>query len=591
MTREFIVPLYVGGSLVLYLLFTFLFHLDQAAVVIALIAITAGSFSLVKKSLVSLARKQFALDYIAILAITVGLITHEYLVSVILALMISGGRALEAYGVRQAKKSLTKLINRIPNKVTIWSEVGSGETEEISEVKIGEQILVRKGEVIPLDGVLISENGETDESSLTGEPYFMEKSQGDILRSGTINIGTPIVIRVTREEKDSTYKKIIDMVQRAQKEKPPMIRLADRYSVVFTGVTLAISAAAYLGSGFNLERVLSVLAIATPCPLIIATPIALLGGMNASAKKKIIIKKLSAIEILAGIRAIVFDKTGTITLGRPKLTDIKVVDKQFTREKALAIAQAIEKNSLHPLAKAIVEFSLKGAKEHLRVADIREEIGRGIFGTVGGKTYSLLKVEGLATMTIGLSQGGRQIALFSFSEEIKEESRETIVKLKKIGLELYIYTGDKMESTKKIVEKLGSEITILASLSPADKQKGINKLKQAGKPTAMVGDGINDAPALAAAGVGIAFSNEEQTAASEAADIVILGGNFSTVLDSWVIARRTIYIATQSIKWGIGLSILGMIFASVGLIPPIYSAGLQEAIDVAVILNALRASK
>ncbi len=590
MTREFVVPVYVGGSLVLYLLFSFLFRLDSIATAIVLVAVAVGSFSLVKKSVISLVRRQFALDYIAILAIIVGLVTHEYLVSVILALMISGGRALEDYGVRQAKRSLTKLVNRIPNKVTIWKEKGPGEAERISEVKVGELILVRKGEVIPLDGVLISESGETDESSLTGEPYFIEKSEGDVLRSGTLNIGAPIVISVTREEKDSTYKKIIEMVQEAQREKPPMIRLADRYSVVFTGVTLAISATAFLASGYNLERVLAVLAIATPCPLIIATPIALLGGMNASAKKKIIIKKLSAVETLSRIRAIVFDKTGTITLGRPKLTDIKVSDRKYTEEKALAIAQAIEKNSLHPLAKAIVEFGLKG-KQYLRASDVREEVGRGIFGTIEGKTYSLLKIEGLETMTIGLLQNNKRIALFAFEEEIKQESKETIAKLKKIGLELYIYTGDKMESTKKIVKKLGEEISVMASLSPEDKQEGINKLKASGRPTAMVGDGINDAPALAVADVGIAFSNEEQTAASEAADVVILGGNFSTVLDSWVIARRTIAIATQSIKWGIGLSVLGMIFASAGFITPIYSAGLQEAIDVAVILNALRASR
>ena len=259
--------------------------LNTAAVIIGLFATLLGSYRLFYETAVSILKKQFALDYIAILAILVALATQEYLVSAILALMISSGRTLEDYGVSQAKKSLTKLAERIPNEVFLWKNGKIGEKVKIDKVKKGEEIVVRKGEVIGLDGVLISKDGLTDESSLTGEPYTIEKIEGDPIRSGTINVGDLIVVKVVKEQKDSTYNKIVAMVRNAQDEKSPMVRMADKYSGVFTVVTLVITGFAYVSSGFDLIRALAVLAIATPCPLIIATPIALLGGVNASSKK------------------------------------------------------------------------------------------------------------------------------------------------------------------------------------------------------------------------------------------------------------------------------------------------------------------
>lgn len=588
--REFKVPLLILAAILVYLILN-IFNLHFFAKAAILGATLLGSFELFREIFLSLLKRRFALDYIAILAIIVALITQEYLVAAILALMISSGRTLEEYGVSQAKKSLSKLVERIPNEVVIWETNKPGKTEKINNIKVGDEILVRKGEVIGLDGILMSEYGLTDESSLTGEPYIIDKIKGDLIRSGTINNGDPIVIKVSKAEKDSTYKKIIDMVKKAQDEKSPMIRLADKYSIIFTVITLTIAGFAFFNSNMDLIRVLAVLAIATPCPLIIATPIALLGGVNASSKKRIIVKKLASLEIFSRINAIIFDKTGTITLGRPELAGIKNLSKDYAEKEILGIAEAIERNSLHPLAKAIVYYAKNKKVPTFHALNIEEKVGVGISGLVDGKRYTLSKLQSQTGMEIALTHVDKQIAIFRFEDEIKQESKEIIRHLKSIGLELFIFTGDKKEAAEKVALKLGQSVTIKAECTPEDKQEGIKKLRNKGKVTAMVGDGINDAPALALADVGLVFSNEEQTAASEAADIVFLGGDFSLVLDSFKIAKRTIGIATQSILWGIGMSIAGMALASLGFIPPIAGAGLQEAIDVAVIINALRASR
>jgi heavy metal translocating P-type ATPase len=587
--NTFRIPAIVLIGIVLYIILI-IFKLETPAAMVGLFVTLLGSYRLFYETAVSILKKQFALDYIAILAILVSLVTQEYLVAAILALMISSGRTLEDYGVSQAKKSLTKLADRIPNEIFLWKNGKIGEKVKIDKVKKGDEVVVRKGEVIGLDGILISKDGLTDESSLTGEPYTIEKIEGDPIRSGTINVGDLIVVKVIKEQKDSTYNKIVAMVKNAQDEKSPMVRMADKYSGVFTIVTLAITGFSYAYSGFDLTRALAVLAIATPCPLIIATPIALLGGVNASSKKNIIVKKLASLEVLSRAQALIFDKTGTITLGKPLVVEFKNQSKYEDLD-LLAISEGIERNSLHPLAKAIVEYAKLNKAKIIHADNIAEKIGQGILGTVEGITYKLAKMESKEGMTIGIYEKNSLLAYFRFEDEIKKESKAIIQTLKNKGFELFIFTGDKKEAAEKLVKNLGLEVTIKAECTPEDKQKGIEELKKQGKITAMVGDGINDAPALALADVGMVFSNEEQTAASEAADLVFLGGNFSLVVDSLNIAKRTIYIAKQSIFVGIGISIVGMVFASLGFITPIAGAFLQEAIDVAVIINALRASR
>ena len=590
LVNTFKIPAIVLLGIVLYILLEIL-NLKLAAVVIAVLATLLGSYRLFYETATNILKKQFALDYIAILAIAIALATQEYLVAEIVALMIASGRTLEDYGVAQAKKSLTKLAERIPNEVFLWERGKMGSKVKIDKIKKDDEIIVRKGEVIALDGVLVSEDGLTDESSLTGEPYEVEKIKNDPIRSGTVNVGDSIVVKVTKEAGDSSYAKIVAMVKRAQGEKSPFIRMADKYSGVFTLVTLLITGFAYVFSNFDLTRALAVLVIATPCPLIIATPIALLGGVNSASKKNIIVKKLASLEILSRVKVLIFDKTGTITLGKPRVSVFKNFSRQYDDKEILAVSESIERTSLHPLAKAIVNFAKENKAPLLHATNIQEKIGTGITGKVNDKIYTLSKLPSSDGMMIGVFEESEHLATFTFEDEIKKESKNIIDNLKAMGFELFIFTGDKKEAAEKVVENLGQDITIMAEAKPEDKQKGIQKLKEQGKLTAMVGDGINDAPALALSDVGMVFSNEEQTAASEAADIVFLGGNFSLVVDSLGIAKKTIRIAKQSIFLGIGASILGMVFASFGFVPPIAGAFLQEAIDVVVIINALRSSR
>lgn len=592
---EFRVPLLVIVGILLYLLLL-LSNLPTAGLVIGVLSIVIGSYELFADTFQSLLKKQFALDYIAILAIVVSLITREYLVGMVIALMIASGRNLEAYGVRSAKRSLTKLIDRIPREVLLWKDDHAGEKIHIEKVTKGQQVFIRKGEVIPLDGLLVSQQAEIDESSLTGEPYPVDKIEGDSLRSGTINIGEPLVLTVTNEAKDSTYRKIISLVEKAQGEKAPLIRLADKYSTIFTIITAVIAGIAYLLHP-GLESILAVLVVATPCPLIIATPIALLGGVNAAAKRRIIIKRLASLEVLARVTSIIFDKTGTITIGKPTVTQFHTLAATPSRTTLLGIAEAIERQSLHPLAKAIVAFASSHKAPLFHATQVKEVIGKGISGTINGTTYTLSKLKSKESigMEIGIYQQATLLATFTFEDEIKQDSKEIVKELEQKGIGLALLTGDKQAAAEKVVGLLGGNIMVKAETTPEEKAAYITLLQSgtstAHKVVAMVGDGINDAPALALADVGMVFSNEEQTAASEAADIVFLGGTFKAVEESLFIAKRTIQIAMQSILWGIGLSIFAMILAALGIIPPLFGAGIQEAIDVAVILNALRATR
>lgn len=587
-SKQFSIPVTVLIGIICYLVLSYLSQIVLGNVLIILVTLL-GSYQLLTDTINKLKKGRFALDYIALLAIVVSLYTGQLLVAAILALMISSGRTLEEYAVSQAKESLTTLISRIPNEVLLWEKTHPGPKLKIGQVQIGDQIFIRKGEVIPLDGILVSESGQTDESSLTGEPYFIDKITGDLLRSGTVNIGPAIVIKVTKTEENSTYSKIIDLVKKAQEEQSPFVRLAERYSTFFTLITLGIAIFAFLSSHFDLTRVLSVLAIATPCPLIIATPVALLGGVNAAAKKRIIIKNLSSLESLAKTQTLIFDKTGTITLGKPKLTEIKLLG-NLNKAQILGIAESLERNSLHPLAKAIVARARKENAPIQRAKNVHEQLGHGISGTVLGEVFTLSKVDSDDGMRVELRSGKRKLAILQFEDELKSDFLQYFSKLKDLRLDLKIFTGDKNQSAQKIANQIHLAVDVRAQMSPEDKLNGVRQLQNSGKIVAMVGDGINDAPALALADVGLVFSNEEQTSASEAADIVFLGGDFSQIFLSLQIANQTLRIAKQSIIFGIGLSIFGMMFASVGFIPPLWGAGLQEIIDVAVIINALRAS-
>jgi heavy metal translocating P-type ATPase len=482
---------------------------------------------------------------------------------------------------------LTALTNRIPHEVLIWYSETITRKVPIENIKIGEKIFVRKGEVIPLDGILISDYSQIDESSLTGEPYFIDKLKGDKVRSGTVNMGASIVINVIREDKNSTYRQIINMVKKAQEEKSPMIRMTHKYNWIFTAIALIIAAGAYL-CWKNFNMVLAVLVIATPCPLLLATPVALIGGMGAAAKKKIIVKNLSSIESLSRVNTLVFDKTGTITLGKPVLKHINIVDNKYDKKQVLSIAEAIERNSLHPIAHSIIQEARKEKVIRLIASKVEEKPGSKISGNIRNKRYTLERGKESYAEDIHLKEGNKVVAEFIFEDVLKSDARPIIKKLEKQGMNIHVFTGDKEIAAKKLRETIDMNVDVQSEMSPADKQKGIKLLKKKGKIIAMVGDGINDAPALALADVGMVFSHEENTASSEAAEIIFLGGSFSQVYDSINISQKTMKIAKQSLFTGLGLSIIGMFFAAGGLIVPIVGAIIQEGIDVSVILNSLR---
>lgn len=565
----------------------------QVALVIALAGVALGSFDLFKETLISIREGKFALDYIAIAAVILGVATGEHVAALVIALMLATGQGLEQYGYEKARASLTALTDRIPNEVLLWQGGQAGARTKRAEVAVGTEILVRKGEVVPLDGELRSDRGVLDESSLTGEPYLSDKVVGDVVRSGTINAGDAMVVRVTKRDEDSTYHAIVALVEQAQSEKAPMVRLADKYSLWFTALTTTIAVAAFAYTG-SWERVLSVLVVATPCPLILATPIALFGGLNASAKQRILVKRIASLEVLSRVTDIIFDKTGTITLGVPQVNRVEAVAAP-TENAVLQVAEALERNSLHPIAKAIVQAASAVAVTRLPVQHVREEVGKGISGVVAEKTYTVKRAQSESyRQSVEVWQDKELFGRIYFADIIKTDSQSVLARLKQSRLSLHLFTGDRAEPAARMVAQLGmvgKQIAVRAQCTPQDKKNGVADLKARGAVTAMVGDGINDAPALALADVGLVFSNEEQTAASEAADIVFLGGDLSQVVRVMSIAQRSVRIAVQSILIGIGASIVAMIFAALGYITPVTGALIQELIDIVAIFNALRASR
>jgi heavy metal translocating P-type ATPase len=585
----FLVPSILILSMVMYLLLRSLNHASTGQTIL-LLAIFIGSIQLVIDTVTSLFQRRFALDYIALAAIATGVVTQQYLVATVICLMLAGGNALEEYAEQKAKSSLSALVDRIPDKVNIWEKGAIAYQSATAQVKIGQHIAIRKGEVVPLDGELISDEGTFDESSLTGEPYPVNKTIGDQVRSGTVNTGDLVVIEVTRVEKDSTYRKIIDLVNLAQAGKAPLVRLADQYSTWFTLATFSLAALAYFFTR-DPQRILAVLVLATPCPLILATPIALIGGMNTAAKRGIVIKNLASLENLAHVKALVFDKTGTLTLGQPNVEKITSRTKAVSENEVLAVAASIERSSLHPIAKAIVSFASKQHVKLYQVHHVEEIVGQGIQGEVRGKVYKLLSSPNQDGISVKLQQGKSVIGEIFLHDTLKSDSQKVLQDLHELGLSLHLLSGDTKERVKKLVKSIGLPISYQAECTPEDKSLIINTLQKEGKVTAMIGDGINDAPALAMADTGIVFSNEEHSASSDAADVVLLGNQLRLVKEIVLISQKTLAIALQSIWIGLGLSIIGMVAASLGYVPPIAGALSQEIIDIAVIINALRASR
>jgi heavy metal translocating P-type ATPase len=545
----------------------------------------------------------FASDIVAMLAIITALVMNEAFAGAVVVLMQSGGEALENYGLRRASSSLEALLARAP-RFAFRKKEGSFEKVTVEEVRIGDVLLVRPGDLIPVDGTIVAGSSEINESALTGEPLAKGKTQGDAVFSGTIDLNGAFEMRADKLSKESQYQKIVEMVKKAQLEKAPLQRLADKYAIFFTPLTLIMSLLGFLLTK-DTTTILAVLVVATPCPLILATPLAILCGINKSAKEGIIVKGGAPMEQIGRVQIAVFDKTGTITYGTPYIEEIIPLNDE-TADDLLYKTASIEQLSSHSIAKAIVT---KASRKLTVPQDFKETPGFGVEGkiegdqfTIGSYTFleksfpkacfanclnAIAKVEAEGKLLVFIAKNGLCIGIIVVSDKIRPRTQQLIRDIQSLGIkEVIMLTGDTQKNASKIAKQVGIKI-VKAELLPEQKMHAVQEIK-AKYTVAMIGDGINDAPALATANVGVAMGALGSAISSEAADIVFLDDDLYKLKDAIAISQRTIQIAKQSIFIGMGLSFILMIFAAGGQIPPVLGALLQEFIDVAVILNALR---
>jgi len=556
-----------------------------------LIAIAIGIIDVFVVAYRELRAGTTSIDFIAFLAMALALFTGEYLAGAVIAFMYVGGEALEAYAGRRAKASLAALLARIPKVALVKQTNGKFEEVSLGEVSAGATIIVRGGELVPLDGLLASPRAILNLANLTGEPLPETVSRGAVVKSGSVNAGEAFELTVVGTLATSTYAKIVDLVRDAQKHQAPFVRLTTAANLPFTILTLAISGGAYLLTG-DLTRVLAVLVIATPCPLIIAAPVAFIGGLSRAAGRNIIVKTPATLESLAGITTIFFDKTGTLTLGSPKLTDIVPKSAHMTEAEALSLAAALEFHSIHPLARAVVAAARELNLSPAPATEAREVLGTGISGMVDGKFLTLEQAsEGdhkEGGISLLLTADGNPLAVFHFSDVLKDNAKKFLTALTREGYKVAILTGDRKDHAEAIFA--GLPLNVCADCTPEEKYRLVDEAKKRGEKVAMVGDGLNDAPALAKADVGIVFSGTENSASIEAAHVAILGRDVMLIGELFALSKRSVRIARQSVYTGIGLSTIGMLAAAGGAIVPVEGAIIQEAVDVTVIVNALRAA-
>lgn len=553
----------------------------------------------------ALRRGEFGLDLIAALAMGGALAFGENLAGAIVALMFTGGEALEAFAQRRAAREMTALLGRLPRSAT-RHENGRLVEVPLDALLPGDRILIRRGDVLPVDGTLDSPVAALDQAALTGEPLPVRRRRGDSLLSGTTNAGDAFDLVATRAAADSTYAGIVRLVAAAQRSKAPMVRLADRFALGFLAVTLALAGGAWALSG-EAVRALAVLVIATPCPLILAVPVAIISGISRCAGRGVLVKDGGALETLAKVRIALLDKTGTLTGGRPRLVEIRVRD-GFLPDELLQLAASVDQGSAHVVAEALVEAAAAKGLALDTPGEVSEDPGSGITGklrgrqvVVGGRNFVAARSEGdrfgseldewarrPGTVVVAVAVDGVLAGAMLLADEVRDEARAVLRQLRQTGVtRIVLATGDEPARAQAIAEGLGFD-AVISEMTPQDKTRAV-AAERANGTVMMVGDGVNDAPALAAADIGVAMGARGSAASSEAANVVILVDRLDRLIDAMRIARRARAIALQSVYAGIGLSVLGMIAAAFGLLAPVQGALLQELIDVAVILNALRA--
>lgn len=568
-----------------------------------------GVIPIIIDMLKSIRAGEYGVDILAVVAIVSALALGEYLAAGIILLMLTGGEALEDYAQERAKKELNDLLKRAPKIAHLKTKTGEKDVP-VGDIKVGDMIIVKPGEVVPVDGIIAHGTTTLDESALTGESLAVERGKGGVLLSGSINQLAAIEVKATATSGDSQYEKIIHLVEKAASSRSPLVRLADQYSLPFTLVSFGIAGLAWLVSADPL-RFLQVLVVATPCPLLIATPVALVSGMSRAARHGIIVKNGAALEQLSRLQAIVFDKTGTLTVGEPQVESIHVHDQvEYTEKQVLQMAASVERGSAHTLAAAVVSEAKRRRYKISIAKEVEEKLAHGVTGMVDGRYVSVgklsylhylgvlfpkhfsdyhqsIEAEGKTGVFVAIE--GVYAGLITFADQIRPETVETLQEISKLGIEdMAMVTGDHYEVAQRIADEL--ELSqVHANQLPAEKLKVVNRLRRAHKPLAFVGDGVNDAPVLAASDVGIAMGAKGSTAASESADVVIMLDDLKRVPMAIKISKRTLHVARESIWVGIGLSVILMLVASTGVISPLKGALLQEGVDILVILNALRA--
>ena len=554
--------------------------------------------------IVTLVRRRLGVDVIALMAIAAALVLGEYLAAAIVALMLSGGMALEEAAGRRARRELSALLARAPVFAQRRRD-GAIERVRIEEVVPGDVLVVRAGEVLPVDGVIEGEEAVLDESALTGEPLPVLHLSGAAVRSGTANAGSAFDLRASRPASESAYAALVRLVRQAESQQAPFVRMADRYAAVFLPVTVILSSLAWALSG-DPVRGLAVLVVATPCPLILAAPVALVSGLSRAARRGIIAKGSGAIEQLGRARTVLLDKTGTLTSGAPAIDGVTSVG-GIPSDELLRLVASVEQMSPNVVGHAIVEAAHGRGLTLSMPQDVLEGAGLGVEGRVDGRRVTAGSARWLhqrgcedGAAAAGLDGGrsrvlvgvdGRLAGILVLADSLRPGAAESVSRLREAGVRtVAILSGDASDAVDAVGRRLGVDAAY-GDLDPGGKVE-IVRAMQAGAgtgPVVMVGDGINDAPALAAADVGIAMAFGGATVSSEAADVVIPLDRVERVADAIAIGRRALHIARQSVVVGMSLSIVAMVVAAFGHLPPVAGALLQEAIDVAVILNALRA--
>jgi len=565
----------------------------------------AGFALLAVTSARTLVRGQVGVDIVALLAIAGALALGEYLAGAVIAVMLGTGRALEDYANARSRKELSALLARAPRIVHRY-EAGAVRSAPPGSVQPGDLLLVKPGEVVPVDGVVAGKAAVLDESALTGEASPVERQDGDSVRSGVTNAGQPFDLRATTTAAESTYAGIIRLVESAQVLKAPFVRLADRFALIFVPFSLVVAGVAWFVSG-DPVRALAVIVVATPCPLILAAPVAIVAGISRAARRGVVIKGGGALETLARARILLFDKTGTLTMGKPVVSDVEAHGSADASE-LLRLAASVEQMSPHILAGAIVHAARQRSLSLAMPAGFTEETGMGVRGEVEGHVVAAGRLEWVAANErppdwvrrlrrrlffdgfahTFVSLDGTLAGAIIMEDPIRLDTPRTLRMLRRAGIErIVMVTGDRRDIAEAVGAAVGVDM-VLAERTPAEKVQAVTDEKINGV-TIMVGDGINDAPALAAADVGVAMGARGATASSEAADIVLVVDRLDRLAEALRMARRARGIALQSVVFGMGLSAVAMLAAAGGYITPVVGAFVQEAIDVAVILNALRA--